>query len=721
MSQVVEVHDRMVSKLYERYNQLALEKSEAELKLRQALQLLSELQDLWMDLPPKVSGSISKMLASHGRNGASGVKDAHPSANGRTAWRWLSFSIEDVFGCTAARSTEPVEGPAKRPPAELEAALESPSRRGAGNAEDAGGPPGRSEALNVQPSGNEPVQVFLEPNAIPAVSSNAVEVGDLLYEAPGVSGLIAEIDVLCRALRKDAERAYEDMHQRIEDLKSQSKRHQERLQEHFNKSVEALQTELDLCKARIAQLTERAAPRYSLERDPQSDLCDGDWAWCQRAAELRAQVGSAHVGWLEDTLTQRYQVAQAQLELKEQNFQRDLSSLWERKVALTSRIRGRMTVGVGDGAAGGRATGTEEMDHLKKTLSDFEASALVPLRELAAAHGREEVEHVRRLKLIISETRTQCKDTSSHMGSLAQKCKAELRSRVSRANAAQFAHCHLRRWHLLATAFNSWAQERLAAGRARAEEEAAAQHSKVGHLDSQLRSIAKVHAKANAGLQRVKSKHSAMVLFLCRQHSHAKLVAIFRSWAAEVCRSQVVAARQHSTGLGDSTQVGMPGSPAAAGAAADGAAAARQIRSADLSSVAAALAAVRNRTKQRFLLAWVFGLWTSWRQASLLHSAEGRLQAQREQLEEQQAQLQELDVRLQSTEAAVGFKARRPPRQLLVAIWHAWSEQRPRRHVQGSTSEVSTQESEASARLAELRSQMMQLIDDAGLQRSRTE
>jgi len=637
----------MVSQLYQRYNSLAQEKSETDLRLRHALALLSELQTAWMDLPPKVDESIRKILASHGHGAKPAIKDGGSSkSTPNFTWRWLSIRIEDVFGCTAGRSTEAADGQIKHPPpVALEDAREYTGHVSAGSAEDAGGPPRRIEALAMQPLGAEPIHVSLEPSGGPMASSSTMEVSDLLYEAPGVAGLIAEIDVLYRALQKDMERAFEDLNQRVEDIKSEAKFHQQRLEDHFHRSLAAANAELELCKAQLAQLSDPTVPRFSLaNEDSQLDLCDGEWVWCRRAAELRAQAGRAHVSWLEDTLAQRFQVAELQLKSREREFQQDLSALWGRKAMLTSRIRGRMTVGLGDGAAGGRATGNEEFDQLRRALGDIEASVLAPLKELATMNVRHEVDHVRRLKGTISEAQKQCKAATLHLGSLAKQSKVELQARVSSANAALVAHDRLVRQHYITKAFAAWllhlARERQLA----AEQELAAYHSREADRDSQWRPADE---------------------------------------AAEPSPTAQARGRRRSDSWLD-----------------------RQPRCGDPSIVAAAIARARERGERRSLLATVFGCWANWR---------GRLERLKEELQAKDDKLAEFTVRLQSTEAAVGFKARRCPRQLLVAILRCWSAQRLRKLARSTGDQVASEEAQvrADSQLADLRSHLQQLLSSS--------
>lgn len=496
MASVVEVHDRMLLQLHMTNAQLAQEKSEVDLKLRQATALLSELQSVWMDLPPKYAESIHKVLASQDRGKKESQKDTRESqgpTNAQKQWSWLSFSMQDLFGCTILprQSIPAVEVPRTPPrPLRVKLALRPPSPP----------PPSTCASLasSVEPSprtwnnpsctpetggcGNlvrDPLMMRegsslqeLRANNVPDVTCDspgvstlelqASNISDVICDSPGVSTLVGEIDTLCWAMKSSVERCHQELEERLAALKAETKRAQERLSESFRRALEAQQSELALCKLQLAEISQVVAPRFSLSADPQLELCDAEWNWCQRIAESRAKAGQDHAEWLENCLTQRFQSVEELLVARDQEFKQNLAMLWERKSLLAARLRLRTSC-CGTGGTGGspcaEATGSpasDELSQLKKALGDMEISALAPLRDLAASQEREEHALVKRLKETITDARSHSEVAVEHLSGFARLCKAELSSRLGGANAAVLARGKLERRLIIAVAFSTW-------------------------------------------------------------------------------------------------------------------------------------------------------------------------------------------------------------------------------------------------------------------------
>mmetsp|Transcript_61717 Transcript_61717/g.198888 ORF Transcript_61717/g.198888 Transcript_61717/m.198888 type:complete len:655 (+) Transcript_61717:114-2078(+) len=541
MACVIDVHDRMVAQLYQRNAQLAQEKSEAELRLRQATALLAELQSVWMDLPPRIADSIHKVLASQTKEGPKGRGKGQPLEGGRrSSWTWLSFGMDDMFGCTAARDSEPADPMPKRLPPPVAAPCGVPERRRIGSAEVAGGLPRQGQAGLSKPCGADAMAVQLDAAVGQTEVSPAVEVGDLLCEAPGAATLVAEIDVLCHAMRKDTERSFEELQHCMESLKAETKLHRQRLEDAFRHAMKAQHAELEVCKAQLAQLSENMVQRFSLAQDPQPEFCDAEWAWSRRMADLRAQAGQLHVDWLEDCLGQRVQAAEALVAAREQAFKQDLAALWERKFLLTSRLRGRVAIGAGDGAAGGQAGVSEELAQVRRALGELEAGAVVPLRELAAGRGQAEQAQMKRLKAATSEAQAQGKAAATHLGSLAEKNKAELKARLGGANAALLAHRLLERRHLVIRAFLAWSTQRLKVQLEAAREELASKSLEAAGLDARLRASSAACARADRRRQRAEASRSVAVHSVCgRLEQRATLFVIFKSWEDRLTEPRV--------------------------------------------------------------------------------------------------------------------------------------------------------------------------------------
>ena len=116
MAGVVEVHDKMIAHLQQRNVQLQREKADVELRLRQMTSLLSELQSLWMDLPPKVAETLNKVLT--GQNGRSqSATDQKSDASKAKTSSWLSLpDFDAMFGCSSStRNDEEAKAVKRRP------------------------------------------------------------------------------------------------------------------------------------------------------------------------------------------------------------------------------------------------------------------------------------------------------------------------------------------------------------------------------------------------------------------------------------------------------------------------------------------------------------------------------------------------------------------------------------------------------------------------------
>jgi len=185
----VEVHDRIVSQLHARNAQLTRERTQAELRLRHATALLSELSEAWLDAPPKVAESIHKILAIHGQGRGDGspkeADDVRRQPNqAQRQWSFLSFQVEDIFGCTTgARRSEPVEmaqPPPQRP-------LAYPPKL---NDMDQNREQPQHAALFRENTENIETMKMEEQ---PALMMPGSEVGDLLYDVPGAAALFGEM------------------------------------------------------------------------------------------------------------------------------------------------------------------------------------------------------------------------------------------------------------------------------------------------------------------------------------------------------------------------------------------------------------------------------------------------------------------------------------------------------------------------------------------------
>jgi len=270
---------------------------------------------------------------------------------------------------------------------------------------------------------------------------------------PGAAALFGEIDAMCCALKRDAERSQREFEDRISMLKTEVKLSHDRLKESFRLALEAKSSELELCRSQLAQVTQHMVPRFALVPDLQLELCDSEWTSCRRTSESRMKAGQDHANWLEECLSLRVQSAEDMMLAREREFKQNLAALWERKCLLAARIR--LKTGTGDGV-GGQLMSREELAGLRKALGDMEATALVLLKELATRQKHEEQMQLKRLKGAILDARSQSRGAVQHLGTLTERCNKELKSRLGSMNATILAHNRVERRHLLVTAFSTW-------------------------------------------------------------------------------------------------------------------------------------------------------------------------------------------------------------------------------------------------------------------------
>lgn len=167
------------------------------------------------------------------------------------------------------------------------------------------------------------------------------------------------------------------------------------------------------------------------------------------------KAGQDHAKWLEECFSLQVQSAEGMLSAREEEFKRNLEALWERKCSLAARIRLKTGTGTSDGM-GGPFMPREELAGLRKALGDMEATALVPLKELATLQRHDEQMQLKRLKGAILDARSQSKAAVQHLRTLAERCNDELKSRLGSMNATILAHNRVERRNLLVTAFSNW-------------------------------------------------------------------------------------------------------------------------------------------------------------------------------------------------------------------------------------------------------------------------
>lgn len=795
MAGVVEVHDRMVAQLHQRNLQLQQEKAETELRLRQATALLTELQAAWLDLPPKVAASIEKLLVAgqsqsavamsgaHGGQGmgtpnmcgspgtaslATSVASAAPKPEKKTVMTWLSFNLEEMFGCTALRNadieTEPAatSGPAptEAPPRDVA----DPGLAQVGSQVPAwprllslSGPKPQHSRPASKEKGFESLPQFDSPGIVgtlpltlrsqlasdsirelvpgrfesavgncvfeesavdmPAAewggNSYAMDVSDLLCEAPGAISLVAEIDAMCCGLRRDSECAREDMTRRLEEVREDGRQLRQELEDTYLRSSCAKDAELELCKAQLAELTATLNPQFSLEQELAMELCDAEWARCQRASEMRAKAGQAHAEWLEECLSQRARRAEELLAARQRDFAQELEAIWDRKAKLTARLRRASTSTTAEAVEVPNQNGplgNPETVSLRKAVHDFETSALEPLKALAAAQqGPGLLSEVRRLQAAITEGRSQCKAATGHLSGLALQCQSELKARVSGANAALFGQARLRRRSSLAVTFNAWVAARLALALVRSEralegarEDKASIEARFETCGTACMGLERRLTRALSGCEWLGSRSDAVAnRWSSRREARTWCLTLFIAWARLSLRAEAERLKQELVQNQEDVAHVHEGLDTQGKQRSNGEEVQWLQRVLDLEA--------RMRTRQKAsspsLLIFSFNAWAAKRLEALLL-------ARKDEVETQRGLSADLGRRLDCVEAALATAtARGMCRLLLILAFRSWTEAWLRQVALDGEEEVDARMTQSDIQLSELREQVVSLID----------
>lgn len=596
----MEVHDRMVMRLHHKNLQLSHEKAEAELRLRQVTALLAELQNVWMDLPPKVSSAIAKVLAGQAQtSGNDGLDDAMsasstPSRQGsqpdRTPstgslrgekvqkrksgnWEWFPISID--FGCTKPRSAGlDLDDPVPRPaPLREQMRNQHLAQRRRESPEDSPAIKGEAFLRNFDlqspkdqkspfdtPASDTPTYsagprvsmpivtdlskdgdvveeesaalVHLEPlpstaGAGQGMTSSPADMSEVLFHSPSAATLVAEIEMLGRALQRDVERADEELQQRVEAVRKDMDTHKQRLAETIRLANAAQHTELELCKSQLNELRS-LVNRNNDEEQATIIQAEAQWAICKRSNELRAHAGQAHVKWLEECLMQRLNAAEDLLASKEREFQHDLTALWDRKALLCVRLREEL---LGVGSMG--LAPANELVHLQKELSDLEGRALVPLQELSSLSCKHEKQHVNKLQMAVQDSRAQCKAAVAHLSSMSEQGRAEQKSRMASLTAEMFSQDKMKRRCLLNALFSRWVLFRRESRLESMEQELLTKFEETVELDAQLTETDVARETAEAALRRAQAARDAGALTSHTRFVQRALVGYaFGRWAS---------------------------------------------------------------------------------------------------------------------------------------------------------------------------------------------
>jgi len=799
MAGMIEVHEKMLAQLQQRNLQLQQEKAEVELRLRQAMMLLSELQSVWMelDLPPKLAASISKVLSgSTGRsprehrnsNGpqmrrsisegaatdsGAATDRAYPQKSGSISEApataragWFNFNVTDMFGCTTPRDGgDKVPVPTKEGADRLSPLLEEkrpapaapiPRRRDTAesHADDIGRPEPDVEPNSARSSGSNSSSSSEPPSDLPRFGARepadngkkrlstsgerpsmpplplcqmvqiqddtafaedsepclAENMVDLLKEVPGATALIAEIDVLCNALQREAMRAHRHLEHRIESLKTEARQHRQNLEESYLRTTAAQHEELQLCKAKLNQTLMEIMPSCSMGGELELELCDAEWDRCQRVSDQRARAGQAHADWLEVYFTQRLDSTEAFRDAVQHDFLQDLEGIWQRKAVLQARFRNRLNFAGEEARIAGN---TIEIASLRNDMQTLSREALVPLQALAETNGRIEKDEIARLKTVMSDAKSQCKAATHQLTAFLEECKVDAEDLKSSQNAELFAHAHLRQRTLLIIVFRGWLETFLRLKMTSKQRDYDKKDAEISVYEDKLDTLGKTYTKLQERMQGTLASRTSAVEFVQSHLSQgARINLAFCVWVSFWLDIRLVSARQDlSTSVEEacSLKVSLQSlEDARAGSE-------KQLQRAHTFWTADKtlhwLQNDKNRKQAEQLVA-IFAAWNAKRM-------ETRLEGALETLEAKNVQSAESLWALESLRSAVGFAQRRTARRAMLAVafcsWATQALQHMARQFQRQEELVRRRTDE---KLERLRQTVMDLVDDCDVEGS---
>jgi len=488
---------------------------------------------------------------------------------------------------------------------------------------------------------------------------------DLLADVPGATTLIAEIDVMCNAMHAAAGRTHKQLEQRIETLKSEARVHRQRLEESYLRTTAAQHEELELCKAKLAELVAEYMPSNNMSGELELELCDEEWARCRRIAESRAKAGQAHADWLEEYFSQRLGATEAFRDAAKNDFAQDLEAIWHRKSVLTARFRYRMYA-VGDDAKT-EAT-KQDLLSMRKELQALEKHSTQPLQLLADMTWQAEKDEVAKLKTAVTDTRSQCKAVTTQLSSFLEECKEDTADMRSTCNAELFAHAHLRQRVLIIYVFRQWFEEYLRVRLEAKTKDFATKDLAISECSAKLETLEKSHTVVRHKLEgALVSRESAVNYVQVHMSQSACLSSTFAAWLSGLMDSRVSSAREQLSKSCEVTQIFQEelGKAEAARASHE-----KQLRRANNFCDADLVMAVNDKGKmQQCFLVAVFGAWH-------LRGLEVQFQKNAEQLELKKAECAESGRCLEPLREAVGFAQKKAARRaVFAAVFCSWATQ----------------------------------------------
>jgi hypothetical protein len=377
---------------------------------------------------------------------------------------------------------------------------------------------------NVMPMHDmsQPTSPFSKMGASVEVTRDAMEVSDLLCDVPGASTLVAEIDVLCSTLQSSIEVSHDELEQRIKALKEEISGHRKHLDDTYMHTLAAQSADLALCKAQLCEATtgclQMTTPRIT-------DCCE--------------KAGQAHVDWLDECIKQRIQASEAFMAAKKREFAQDVQALWERKSLLTARIRAKLSNTMFSSKQ--EDIIAREVVHLRKTVQELEAGALVPLGQLAASQSKDTSAQSVRLASIAKDSQSQVKATTAQLSELLRQCRSEMKLQ----SAMIHANKNFQRRELLTEAFGLWIDYHVEAHLASKDDEALQKSLEALELKEMCEAKDATHADLEQRLQRVEAarKKALQQLQVGTETPYTLLAICFGCWESQRLNAQLASTR----------------------------------------------------------------------------------------------------------------------------------------------------------------------------------
>lgn len=512
--------------------------------VKQVAAVLTQLEGVWMDLPPNVAASVRKLLSRQQNLGihsdsttmetprtsplqacvqditapASSGTVCRRSAEDKLSGRWLSFG--EAFG------SSPMLGSCSWRPATVIAK------------------PDESQSAS-----KDVVASWGWPEASEA---------EALLDLPGGNKLVAEMDMLCGVLQRDLTQAFEDLREATETVRCEARVQQKKMEELILRGEEAQKAELDLCGAQLSELKESISRIWSdegaLRKDHisgcgvsdvtsglchsyggvhvQVERCRADLKWCQSSVEQRSQASFEHARWLEEYTEQRLNSVQSALNARQREFNEELRAVWDRKAFLVARLREHF------GEASDSSVHDIIPEHHHKELKRLEEASVEQLRALVKTSGEADDEQLLRLKEVVGDMKAKAKSANTLFNSLLAQCRSEVQEKVHDSLSSVHAASRLDKLATLSSAWDAWYAEIIAARFGGLQGKLATEAAQKENLCDKL---VVAEALRNASQTKLRTLQDSMDAYSCMQKerdlSHW-IHQLLQSWASVIVEAK---------------------------------------------------------------------------------------------------------------------------------------------------------------------------------------